>query len=46
MRGVVPLDYAISFYIGALAVISLVSAYMMPDYTGKEISVEYDAAIL
>ncbi len=30
--------YAISFYILALAIISFISAAMMPDYTGKDIS--------
>jgi metabolite-proton symporter len=35
--------YAISVYIAACAVISLVAAAMMPDYTGKDISAEYDA---
>jgi metabolite-proton symporter len=34
--------YAISIYIAVCAVISLVSAAMMPDYTGKDISAEYD----
>jgi metabolite-proton symporter len=34
--------YAISFYIAALAVISFIAAAMMPDYTGKDISFEYD----
>jgi MFS family permease len=34
--------YAISIYIAACAVVSLVSASMMPDYTGKDISAEYD----
>jgi hypothetical protein len=34
--------YAVSIYIAACAVISLVSAAFMPDYTGKDISVEYD----
>ncbi len=36
--------YAISIYILACAVVSLVSAAMMPDYTGQDISAEYDAA--
>jgi MFS family permease len=36
--------YAISIYIAACAVISLVSAGLMPDYTGKDITAEYDAA--
>jgi len=34
--------YAISIYIAACAVVSLVSASLMPDYTGKDISKEYD----
>jgi metabolite-proton symporter len=34
--------YAIAVYIAACAVISLVSAAFMPDYTGKDISREYD----
>jgi MFS family permease len=34
--------YAIAIYIAACAVVSLVSAVMMPDYTGKDISAEYD----
>ena len=34
--------YAISIYIAACAVVSLVAAAMMPDYTGKDISSEYD----
>ena len=35
--------YAIAVYIAICAVISLISAAMMPDYTGKDISAEYDA---
>jgi MFS family permease len=35
--------YAVAIYIAACAVISVVSAAMMPDYTGKDISAEYDA---
>jgi metabolite-proton symporter len=35
--------YAIAIYIAACAVVSLVSASMMPDYTGKDISAEYEA---
>src|ERR1700677_1612124 len=35
--------YAIAFYILACAVISFIAAAMMPDYTGKDISAEYDA---
>ena len=34
--------YAISIYIAACAVVSLISAAMMPDYTGQDISMEYD----
>ena len=36
--------YAVAGYIAACAIVSLVSAAMMPDYTGKDISEEYDAA--
>jgi hypothetical protein len=36
-------SYAISIYIAVCAVISLVAAAFMPDYTGKDISSEYDA---
>ncbi|HWI25787.1 MAG TPA: MFS transporter [Stellaceae bacterium] len=35
--------YAVAIYIAACAVVSLVSASLMPDYTGKDISMEYDA---
>jgi metabolite-proton symporter len=35
--------YAISIYIAACAVVSLVAASFMPDYTGRDISKEYDA---
>jgi MFS family permease len=35
--------YAIAIYIAACAVVSLVSAGMMPDYTGQDISAEYEA---
>jgi hypothetical protein len=35
--------YAIAIYIAACAIISLVAAALMPDYTGKDISAEYDA---
>jgi MFS family permease len=35
--------YAIAAYIAGCAVISLLSARLMPDYTGKSISNEYDA---
>ncbi len=36
--------YAISIYIAACTVVSLISAAFMPDYTGKDISREYDHA--
>jgi metabolite-proton symporter len=35
--------YAVAIYIAGCAVVSLVSAGLMPDYTGKDISAEYDA---
>jgi MFS family permease len=35
--------YAVAIYIAACAVISAVAASLMPDYTGKDISAEYDA---
>ena len=35
--------YAIAIYIAACAVISLVATSFMPDYTGQDISAEYDA---
>jgi metabolite-proton symporter len=38
--------YAIAIYIAACAVISLVSAALMPDYTGQDISAEYDAPLV
>jgi metabolite-proton symporter len=34
--------YAIALYIAACAVVSLVATAMMPDYTGRDISREYD----
>ena len=34
--------YAVAVYIAACAFVSLVAAALMPDYTGKDISVEYD----
>jgi hypothetical protein len=34
--------YAISVYIAACSVVSLVAAWFMPDYTGRDISMEYD----
>jgi MFS family permease len=36
--------YAIAIYIAGCAIVSLVSASFMPDYTGQDISAEYDAA--
>ena len=36
--------HAISIYIAACTVVSLISAAFMPDYTGKDISMEYDKA--
>ena len=36
--------YAIAIYILGCSVISLVAAGFMPDYTGQDISAEYDAA--
>jgi MFS family permease len=35
--------YAIAVYIALCAVITLIATAMMPDYTGKDISAEYDA---
>ena len=35
--------YAIAIFIAACAVISLISTALMPDYTGQDISAEYDA---
>jgi MFS family permease len=35
-------SYAISIYIAACAMVGLASAAFMPDYTGKDISAEYD----
>ena len=34
--------YAMAIHIALCAVVSLISAAMMPDYTGKDISAEYD----
>jgi MFS family permease len=34
--------YAVAIYIAGCAVISLIAAALMPDYTGKDISAEYD----
>jgi metabolite-proton symporter len=36
--------YVIAIYIAICAVISLIATAMMPDYTGRDISAEYDAA--
>jgi MFS family permease len=35
--------YAVAVYLAVCAVISLVSTAYMPDYTGKDVSAEYDA---
>jgi len=35
--------YAIAFYILACALVSLISAALLPDYTNRDISTEYDA---
>ncbi|HEY2137879.1 MAG TPA: MFS transporter, partial [Xanthobacteraceae bacterium] len=35
--------YAISIYIAGCALVSLAAAALMPDYTGRDISAEYDA---
>jgi metabolite-proton symporter len=35
--------YAVAIYIALCAVVSVVSVAFMPDYTGKDISLEYDA---
>jgi metabolite-proton symporter len=37
--------YAIALYIAACAVVSVISAAMMPDYTGRDISQEYDEPV-
>jgi hypothetical protein len=37
--------YTVAIYIAACAVVSLVSTWLMPDYTGKDISAEYDAVV-
>jgi hypothetical protein len=34
--------YAIAIYIAACAAVSLAAAAFMPDYTGKDISAEYE----
>src|SRR5580704_6906412 len=38
--------YPIAIFIAACSVVSLISAAMMPDYTGKDIGAEYDDAPL
>jgi MFS family permease len=35
--------YAIAIYIAACAGVTLIATAFMPDYTGRDISVEYDA---
>ena len=35
--------YAIAIYIAACAVVSLIATALMPDYTGQDISAEYDS---
>jgi len=37
--------YAIALYILACAIVSLIAAILMPDYTGADISAEYDQAV-
>jgi hypothetical protein len=37
--------YAIAVYIAVCSVITLASAAFMPDYTGKDISTEYDEGV-
>ncbi|HWG80109.1 MAG TPA: MFS transporter [Stellaceae bacterium] len=37
--------YAIAIYIALCAVVSLIATALMPDYTGKDISAEYDEAV-
>jgi MFS family permease len=37
--------YAVAIYIAFCAVVSLISAGLMPDYTGKDISMEYAATL-
>ena len=38
--------YAVAIYIAACVVVGLVATALMPDYTGKDISAEYDAVAL
>jgi MFS family permease len=38
--------YAIAIYIAFCSVVSLISAALMPDYTGKDISAEYEATVV
>ena len=35
-------SFAVAIYIAACAVVGFVAAAFMPDYTGKDISAEYD----
>ncbi|HUK06247.1 MAG TPA: MFS transporter [Stellaceae bacterium] len=42
LYGVYGSGYAIAVYILVCAVISIIAAALMPDYTGKDISAEYD----
>jgi hypothetical protein len=35
--------YAIAIYLALCSVITLISTALMPDYTGKDVSTEYDA---
>jgi MFS family permease len=37
--------YAVAIYVACCAVVSLISAGLMPDYTGKDISAEYEATL-
>jgi hypothetical protein len=36
--------YAVAVYLAVCAVISFVSTWYMPDYTGKDVAAEYDSA--
>jgi MFS family permease len=36
--------YAVAWYIAGCCVVSLIATALMPDYTGKDISAEYDSA--
>jgi len=35
--------YAIAIYLALCSVITLIATALMPDYTGKDVSTEYDA---